>query len=63
MNEQRGLVLLRVAGGLIVRVSGVAGQVRAVRIDHPAPSTVAPGDHVTLEGVGGQRRVTDVRRG
>ena len=63
MSDQRGLVLLRVAGGLIVRLSGTPGNVLAVRVSHPAPSTVAPGDQVTLDGVGGQRRVKDVRRG
>ncbi|MVN86916.1 hypothetical protein GO986_09075 [Deinococcus sp. HMF7620] len=62
-TEQRGVVVLRVAGGLIVRVSGPAGKVTAVRVEYPAPTTVAPGDQVTLDGVGGQRRVTAVRRG
>lgn len=61
-TDQKGTVLLRVAGGVIVRVSTVGGQIRALRVPYPAPTTLAPGDTVTLSGTGGQVRVEAVRR-
>lgn len=62
-DERKGIVLLREVGSLVIRESGTEGRVRAVRVPYDAPTTVAPGDQVILDGIGGQTRVKAVRRG